>query len=158
MQKTILGHQNEPANREGGDEWLGMDCVEGIAVTSEAPDAPVESILDPNSRTGWRAAVPGIQLIRITFDAPKTIRRIQLAFEEPQLQRTQEFTLHWSTAAGRDRNEIVRQQWTFSPQGSTSEFEDYRVNLTGALIVELTINPDIQGGGAYASLLSLRFA
>ena len=112
-------------------------------MTSEASDAPVESILDPNSQTGWRAAPPAMQLIRITFDAPKTIRRIQLAFRELRLERTHEFTLHWSTAPERDRTEIVRQRWTFSPQGSTWEFEDYRVNLTEALVVELTINPHI---------------
>ncbi|HEX6823172.1 MAG TPA: hypothetical protein VF123_14035 [Candidatus Sulfotelmatobacter sp.] len=155
MEKTILGDRDESASPEGG-QWFSIDCIAGIAVTSEAPDAPVESILDPNNHTGWRAGTTGTQLIRITFDAPKTIRRIQLAFGEQQLERTQEFTLNWSTGPGDNRTEIVRQQWTFSPQGSTSEFEDYRVNLKDVLIVELTINPDISHGPVHASLLSLR--
>lgn len=155
MKKIILAHHEASAGVEG-DQWFGVDCIPGIAVTSEASDAPVESILDPNNQTGWRAGTTGIQLIRITFDAPKTIRRIQLAFQELQFERTQEFTLHGSTAPGRNRIEIVRQQWTFSPQGSISEFEDYRVTLKDALIVELTINPDISHRPARASLLSLR--
>jgi hypothetical protein len=42
-------------------------------------------------------------------------------------------------------NEVVRQQWNFSPDGSTSESEDYIVDLTAVSILELTIDPDRRG-------------
>jgi hypothetical protein len=53
--------------------------------------------------------------------------------------------------------EIVRQQWTFSPGGSTHETEDYRVDLW-VTVLELTISPHISGGEARASLAELRIA
>jgi len=37
--------------------------------------------------------------------------------------------------------EIVRQQWTFSPLGSTSEVEDYQVELKNLCFLELTLKP-----------------
>jgi hypothetical protein len=51
--------------------------------------------------------------------------------------------------------EIVRQQWNFSPPHITTEVEDYRVDLSGVAVLELTIIPDIAGGVARASLNSL---
>ena len=54
--------------------------------------------------------------------------------------------------------EIVRQQWNFSPKGSTSETEDYHVHLGGASILELTIRPDINRRDQVAGLTGLRLA
>jgi hypothetical protein len=154
MQKTILGNQNQdPAHF--GDPWFGIEAIAGIGVTSEAEGASVESVFDLESEMGWRAENSGLQVIRITFGEPKTIRRIQLEFRESQFERTQEFTLH-ATAAGGERTELIRQQWTFSPQGSTQEVEDYRLNLNNISMVELTINPDLNHGRAQASLVHLR--
>ena len=51
---------------------------------------------------------------------------------------------------------MIRQQWTFSPQGSTEEVEDYRVTLDDVLVLELAIIPDIGKGGVHASLVRLR--
>jgi hypothetical protein len=154
MRKTILGNQNENSSHLS-DQWFGIDAIAGIGVTSEAKEAPVESVFDPNSETGWRAGNAGLQVVQITLSEPKTIRRIQLEFRESQFERTQEFTLH-ATAAGGERTEVIRQQWTFSPKGSTQEVEDYRLNLNDISIVELTINPDLKHGRAHASLVHLR--
>jgi hypothetical protein len=44
--------------------------------------------------------------------------------------------------------EIVRQQWNFSPGGSTTEFEDHMVNLDHVSALELAIRPD-NGRGCY---------
>jgi hypothetical protein len=52
---------------------------------------------------------------------------------------TQEFTLRWSQAGGPFR-EIVRQQWHFSPHGSTIEVEDYQIDLERASVLELTLS------------------
>jgi hypothetical protein len=52
---------------------------------------------------------------------------------------------------------IVRRQWNFSPAGATSEVADYRVDLPGVVVVELTsFRP--WGGEARASLAALRLA
>ena len=56
-------------------------------------------------------------------------RQIQLHFLEPAFDRLQEFTVRWLAADGGQSKEIVRQQWNFSPAGSTTELEDYEVNL-----------------------------
>ena len=124
-------------------------------MTSEADDAPIENVFYPDRETGWRAGVPGPQIIQITFNGPKNIRRIQLVFRERQLARTQEFTLRCSVAGGKPR-EMIRQQWTFSPQGSTEEVEDYRVTLDDVVVLELAIIPDISNSGVHASLSRLR--
>jgi hypothetical protein len=52
--------------------------------------------------------------------------------------------------------EIVRQQWSFSPQGSTSETEDYQVNLDSVSILELALKPDLTPANACATLASWR--
>jgi hypothetical protein len=156
MLKTILGNKGDDPSHLNG-QWLGIDDIAEIGVTSEVSEAPVESVLDPDNETGWRAGSSGVQVIRIAFGQPKTIRRIQLEFREAQCERTQEFTLHL-TVDGGERTEVIRQQWTFSPQGSTKEVEDYRLNMTDISIVELTINPDLSHGGAHASLVHLRLA
>jgi hypothetical protein len=154
MRKTILGHEDRCAN-SFSNEWFGVEAIAGIAVTSEADDAPVENVLYPDRETGWRASEPGLQIIRITFAAPTNIRHIQVAFRESQFARTQEFMLR-CTVAGGERREVTRQQWTFSPQGSTEEVEDYRVTLDDVVVLELAIIPDISNGGMHASLLRLR--
>jgi hypothetical protein len=154
VQKTILEHNHHPAT-SSGNEWFGVEAIAGIGVTSEAYDAPVENVLYTDRETGWRAGEPGPQIIRITFSGPTNIRRIQLVFRERQFARTQEFTLHCSLAGGQKR-EVIRQQWTFSPQGSTEEVEDYRVTLDDVVVLELAIIPDIGNGGVHASLVRLR--
>ena len=136
-------------------EWLGVEAISGIGVTSEADDAPVENVLYPDRETGWHAGKPGPQIIQITFGRPTNIKHIQLVFRESQLARTQEFTVA-CTLAGGERKEVTRQQWTFSPQGSTEEIEDYRVTLDDVMVLELAIAPDISKGGAHASLVRLR--
>jgi len=156
MRKTILGHEDRSAN-SSSNEWFGVEAIAGIAVTSEAGDAPVENALYPDREAGWRAGEPGPQIIQITFGGPTNIRHIQLVFRESQFARTQEFTLG-CTLAGGVRREVTRQQWTFSPQGSTQEVEDYRVTLDDVVVLELAIVPDISKGGAHASLDCLRIA
>ena len=59
---------------------------------------------------------------------------------------------------GRTYREIVRQQYNFNPPGTTSELEDYTVDLSGVTGLELSITPDIGGSGARASLARLRLA
>ncbi len=86
------------------------------------------------------------------------MRRIQLHFLEPTRDRVQEFTLRWFTADGGQPREIVRQQWNFSRGGSTSELENYEVNLESVSALELVIKPDLTNNETLATLAAWRVA
>jgi hypothetical protein len=140
-------------------DWLDMEPVTQVEVTSEEAAHPVESALIPGSGPGWRAEEPGEQTIRLLFDVPQRIRRVRLVFDEQAGPgRTQEFVLSWSPGGEQHYREVVRQQYNFSPPGVTSEVEDYAVDLDGVAALELAIIPDISGGPARASLTQLRLA
>ena len=147
--------QDAPHLEEG---WLDLDRAAVVEVTSEERDYPVESALVPGGVRGWRAAEFGTQTIRLIFDESQTLTRIALVFEEIETERTQEFTLRWSGDPGGSFQEIVRQQWNFSPPSSVREVEEFQVNLSGVTALELVIVPDISGGAALASLKSLRLS
>lgn len=153
MRKTMMV-ENVNASVE---PWLDLEALASVELSSEDSKFPIESALLKNEGPGWRAAHPGRQIIRILFDAPRALHRIRLEFYEAQKSRTQEFTLRWSQAGG-PVGEIVRQQWNFSPQGSTSEVEDYRVDLQDVSVLELTITPDLASDSAFASLGAFRVA
>jgi hypothetical protein len=145
--------QNVPLPDEG---WINLDGAAVVEVTSEEKDYPVESALVSGKILGWRAADSGAQTIRLVFDESQVLKRIALIFEETEIERTQEFVLRWSGDYGGSFQEIVRQQWNFSPPNSTRDVEDYRVELSGFNVLELVIVPDIGGEMARASLKSLR--
>jgi hypothetical protein len=138
--------------------WLDVNSAALVEVTSEDKAHPIESALLPGETRGWRAAGPGPQAIRLLFDKPQKLTHIQLAFEETETTRTQEFVLRWSPDAGQSYREIVRQQWNFSPPETVREIEDYAVGLCDVTVLELNIVPDKSGGEARASLASLRLA
>jgi hypothetical protein len=157
MRKRIVATAPADAGR-AEPEWLDLEPLAQVEVTSEEPAAPIESALRPGGGPGWRASGPGAQTLRLLFDAPQPLRRIRLHFLERAAARTQEFVLRWSADGGRSFRDLVRQQWTFSPAGATAEMEDYEVDLGGVDVLELTIVPDISGGPAAASLASWRVA
>lgn len=78
---------------------------------------------------------------------------VRLGFLETKLERTHEFTLGWSSVHGGPSKEIVRQQWNFSPAGSTREVEEYQTRLEVVVVLELAIQPDLEHGDARATLL-----
>ena len=137
-------------------DWLDVGSGAVVEVTSEDGAHPVESALLQGEKRGWRASGPGPQTIRLVFDKPQKLRRIWLKFEETATARTQEFVLRWSADGGHSFREIVRQQWNFSPPNTTSEIEEYHVELSDVTVLELVIVPDISRGAARASLKSLR--
>jgi len=157
MRKRIL----EPASPETPTDepaWLDLERLARVELSSEAADHPVEAALVPGDGRGWRAGHAGEQTIRLLFDAPRTLRRIRLAFIETGPARTQEFVLAWSGDGGRSYREILRQQYHFSPPDTTRELEDYHVELEGVDALELRIVPDIGRGPACATLEQLRLA
>ena len=157
MRKRIIGHgPGEIAAAEPG--WMDLERLAQVEITSEDIDHPIESALIPGTGSGWRAAQPGEQTIRLRFDEPLRIKRIHLVFQEDEQERTQEFVLRWSPDRGQSYREIVRQQYNFSPPEAVREVEDYDVDLDGVTALELRIVPDISGGSTRASLAQLRVA
>lgn len=157
MRKRIITPARQQAEAPDED-WLNVEELAEVEITSEDAAYPIESALLPGGTTGWRAAEPGKQTIRLIFAQPQRLRRIWMMFEEASVVRTQEYVLRWSADGGRSYREIVRQQWNFSPQGATSETEDYHVELPGVIVLELNIIPDISGVKALASLERMRLA
>jgi len=142
------------------DNWRDLERIARVEITSEDPNFPIEHALGKTVTTGWRAAGTGPQVIRMHFDEPLTIHRIQVHFIDRTAERSQEFAIF--AGSGTELREVVRQQFTFSPGGSTEEFEDYSVALDGITMMELKIDPDRSHdpklSQSYASLLSLRLA
>jgi hypothetical protein len=157
MRKRLISSPRESPSDSGG-EWLDLERLAVIEVSSEDPEHPIEQALLPRNGGGWRSSSPGPQSIRVLFDQPQKIRRIRLVFTESAAERTQAFTLSWSGDSGQSYREIVRQQWNFSRAGSTREVEDYKVDLSNVSALELSIEPDITSGNAGASLTELRLA
>ena len=157
MRKRLITPTQESI-RTRGEGWLDVERAAVVEFTSEDKDGPVESAFVSGEGRGWRAATTGKQTIRLVFDQPQTIKCISLVFEENHVARTQEFVLRWSQNGGNSMKEIVRQQWNFSPPASIREVEKYQVDLSGATVLELVIDPDIGGGPARASLKNLRLS
>lgn len=156
MRKRVLN--SGPRGQVPQDAWLDPEQVAQVEVTSEDAAHPIEAALLAGRESGWRAAEPGEQTIRLIFDQPLRLRRIWLHFVEPAAERTQEFVVRWSADEGRSFRDLVRQQYTFSPQGATSEVEDFQVDLSGVTVIQLTITPDQGRGQAQASLAAWRLA
>jgi len=148
----------EKETRFSEDDWLDLESLAEVEITSEDAAHPIEAALVSGRGSGWRASTPGEQTIRLLFSRPQRLRRISLSYVEPAAPRTQEYVLRWSADGGRSYREIVRQQWNFSPQGAMSEKEDHLVDLSGVTALELNIVPDTSGRTAVASLARLRLA
>ena len=109
---------------------IDIAAVATVLVTSEAPEHPVDHAFDDQRGPGgtrWVAGEPGEQTVILAFDAPQTIRQVTLEVEEPEVARTQELQLAVSVDGGRTYRELLRQEYNFSPPGTTFEREDWAV-------------------------------
>jgi hypothetical protein len=155
MRKRLQTNSNQAPVKSA---WLNIEDIAEVVISSEHPEQPVEGALLEGGAGGWRAEESGLQTIRLVFDQPQKLQRIYLEFSEPVDVRTQEYVLRWSSDCGGSFQEIVRQQWNFSPDGSTEEAESHRVDLSEVTEPELSILPDIGGATSFASLKTLRLA
>ena len=159
MRKSIVS-PSAVAATPISDLWRDLERIARVEISSEDPQFPIEHALGKKVTTGWRAAGTGPQLIRLHFDEPMNIKRLQLHFVDKAAERSQEFAVY--AGPGAELKEVVRQQWSFSPHGSTEEIEDYTVNLSGITTLEVRIDPDRshdpKQSRHYASLQSLKLA
>jgi hypothetical protein len=155
MRKTITSSAPERQNQKSS--WLDVKTLARAEVSSEDSRYPIESAFEEDGH-GWRSAEIGEQTIRLIFDQPQRIQMIRLCFIDAETERTQQFTLQWSTGHSDTLRPLFQQQWNFSPNGSTIEVEDYQVNLNGVRMLQLVVNPEIGSGSAVATLASWRIA
>jgi hypothetical protein len=189
MRKRLIEKNAGTAAGRGtlAGEWLDLESLAKVEISSEDERFPIEQALEAGGKAaGWRAATTGPQTIRLRFDAPIAIHRIYLHFLEREVERAQEFAMYAGSGDGElgladaalqqtdarrqtepalrpadaALREIVRQQYSFSPGGSTEEIEDYSVDLKDVTVLELHIDPDRvhdpRQSRAHASLAALR--
>ena len=149
MRKEITGG-TKTAEEDAG--WLDLEALARVEVSSEAEGSPIEGALVPGGAKPWVAAAPGKAVMTLRFDAPLDIGKVRLQCIELEHERSQEWALHAVLASGGER-EILRQQWNFSPGGSTIQDEVYTINLPGVVALRLTIDPD-RGRDRYPATLA----
>lgn len=158
MRKRIVSDEQRTGLSQEA-EWLDLEKVAQVELTSEDAAHPIESALRAgDSRGGWRAASPGAQTIRFIFDAPRAVSRIRLLFRDEKQERTLEFVLSYSVDGHGTFREILRQQYHFSPPGTTEELEDYHVKIAEVKALALVIVPDVGRHDTVASLVQIQIA
>jgi hypothetical protein len=156
LRKSLLTAKPQASGSQSGAKDIA--AIATVWVTSEAADAPIDHVFDQSCGPGgrrWVAAGPGEQRLILAFDTPQTLRRICLEVEEPEVSRTQVLHLSVSCDGGYTYQELLRQEYTFSPPGTTFEREEWAVTAEGATHLQLVITPDKGGTPCRATLTSL---
>jgi hypothetical protein len=158
MRKQIIG-KDRPAEVSPAPGELNIPAIATALVNSEATEHPIDNAFDTRCGPGgsrWIAGDPGEQTLILAFDIPQAIRRICLEVEEQEVSRTQELQLTVSHDGGQSYRELLRQEYNFSPPGTTFEREDWSVTADHVTHLRLWVKPD-KGGKPYrATLTSLR--
>jgi hypothetical protein len=72
MRKEIVEHRTTAGRSQDSAEWLDLDSIARVQLTSEDPASPIENALGTSperNERGWRASGPGPQTITLSFDA-----------------------------------------------------------------------------------------
>jgi len=156
LRKQIIRSQPEDtAPTPGG---IDIAAVATVLVTSEDADHPIDHAFDDLRSPGgsrWIAGVLGEQTVILAFDSPRAIRRVAVEIEELEVARTQELQLAVSRDGGQTYREVLRQEYNFSPPGTTFEREDWAVLAAGVTHLRLVIRPDKGGKSCRATVTSL---
>lgn len=137
---------------------LDIAATATVQVTSEDPTHPIEHVFDSRRGLGgsrWVAADPGEQTLILAFDTPQMIHQIIVEIEETDISRTQELLLSVSQDGGQTYRELRRQEYNFSPPGTTFEREDWAVLAQDVTHLQLWMKPDKGGQPCRATLTSL---
>ncbi len=146
-----IGQVAEPGEKD-------IAALATVGVTSEATDYPIDNAFDSHRGPGgsrWIAGAPGPQRLLLTFDAPQTLRRLRLEVEEHEVSRTQDLQVAISRDGGHTYQTLLRQEYTFSPPGTTFEREEWAIPVEGVTHLQLVITPDKGGAPCYATLTTL---
>jgi hypothetical protein len=159
LRKQIIpGHSSAPASLQGA---ISVADVATVQVTGEQADHPIDNAFDRDRGPGgsrWIADGPGKQTLTLVFDSPQTIRQIGVEIEELDVSRTQELSVSVSSNGGQTYRELVRQEFTFSPPGTSFERELWSILAEGVTHLRVEIKPDKGGRVGRATLTSLTLA
>jgi hypothetical protein len=159
FRKEILNPKNARSIGPGHEKDIG--ALATVFVSSEDPDHPIENAFDAEEGPGgsrWIAAAPGQQTLILAFDAPQAIRKVRLEVEERETHRTQEMDLSVSDNGGQTYRHVLRQEYNFSPPGTTMEREEWQFHADGVTHVRLRIKPDKADRPCRATLTTFALA
>jgi hypothetical protein len=151
MRKRII-----PLEESVESDAIDVHSLATVSVTSEDGAHPIDLAFDGRRGPGathWLAEQTGPQKVIIAFDHPQTIRKVVVETEERDASRTQEITLSISKDGGRTYRDLRRQEFNFSPDGSTWEREDWTLAEEAVTHVQLAIKPD-KGGRPFRAALT----
>lgn len=157
----IAAPSNSSASAQvaAGLNELDLVALATIHYSSEDPDHPVEHMFDGCSGRGatrWMSArCDATEQIVIAFTYPVNISRMAFEVEETLVGRTQEVRVEYSADAGRTYRQVLVQEYTFSPQGSTCQQENLALELRDVTHLRLIIVPN-KGGSGKATITSLQ--
>jgi hypothetical protein len=154
LRKQVL----QPVGSQSSGREISIADAATVLVSSELSDHPIDYMCDgqrgPGS-TRWIAEQPGDQTVVLAFDTARNIDTVTLEIEEREVSRTQELTLAISRDRGQTYEEVLRQEFNFSPSGATFEHEEWRLAAEGITSLRLWIRPDKGGKPCRASITSL---
>jgi hypothetical protein len=160
LRKRVLPRRRYPTSPTLDGELI-ISAVATVEVTSEDGAHPIDHAFDAQRGPGssrWLAGEPGEQTVALAFDRPHTLRFIGVEIEELAVSRTQELAVAVSCDGGRTYRELVRQEFTFSPPGTTFEREVWARAEAGVTHLRLDIKPDKGGHAGRATLTALILA
>ena len=149
---------DQPAGPVAAPGEKDIAALATVWVTSEAADCPIDNVFDSRRGPGgsrWGAGTPGPQRLLLAFDAPQTLRQLRLEVEERDVSRTQEIEVALSRDGGQTYQILLRQEYTFSPPGTTFEREVWAIPAEGVTHLQLVITPDKGGAPCHATLTTL---
>ena len=159
LRKQVVPRRSSTSASVEGE--ISIPDVATVQVTSEEADHPIDNAFDHSRGPGgsrWIADGPGEQTVVLLFDSPQTIRTIGVEIEELAVSRTQELSVSISSDGGRTYRELVRQEFNFSPPGTSFERELWSAPAGAVTHVRLEIKPDKGGRVGRATLTSLTLA
>ena len=156
LRKHILGRPAASPVRH--PEEIDIAATATVSVTSEAPEFPIDCAFDDRRGPGgsrWVAGEPGEQTVVLAFDTPQAVRHVTLEVEEREVARRQELQVAVSSDGGQSYRELLRQEYNFSPPGTTFQREAWSVRADGVTHLRLCIRPDKGDKPCRATLVSL---
>jgi len=156
LRKQILTTHRTISGRGAAEKDIA--AVATVLISSEDPRHPIDYAFDGQRGPGasrWIAAQSGEQTLILAFDTPQTIRKILVEVEEREISRTQEMAVSLSQDGGQTYREIMRQEYNFSPPGTTLEHEEWSINGEAVSHLRLRIKPDKGDKACRATLTTL---
>jgi hypothetical protein len=156
LRKHILTPHQIMSGRGAAEKDIA--AVATVLVSSEDPRHPIDYAFDGQRGPGasrWIAEQSGEQTLILAFDSPQTIRQILVEVEEPEISRTQEMAVSISRDGGQTYRELIRQEYNFSPPGTTLEHEEWSIKADAISHLQLRIKPDKGGKAGRATLSTL---